>query len=128
MSRVLWLDLWKLTRKMQSRVIKWINIALENRVDFIERISPEASWDYVESHFIRKAEIKGWFISWWNANDSDHAVWVETWFRNSSVNWSKKDNVTIYNWVGANVMQRTTLNPRLKKETIAIITKTLAEW
>jgi len=122
------LNLSKLTSKIEQRVIQGINQALENRVDFIEKISPEDTWDYVDSHYIRKATSSNGVISWPNANDSEHAAGVEDWFRRTPVNWSKKDNVTIYNWVGAKVMQRTTLNPRLKQETISIINQSLATW
>lgn len=128
MAKIIWFNVNKITRKMEDRIIKWINKALETRVDYIKQISPEDSGDYIQSHSIRNAKRQWDVISWANSNNSDDAFWVEFWFRKAPVNWSKKDWLAIYNWVWANVMQRTTANPSLRKQVAEIISRTLAEW
>ena len=128
MVKIKGFEVGKITKKVEERIKQWIDKATANRVDYIERISPVDSGDYISKHKIRKASKQWAYISWWNFNDSENAFWVEFWFRKAPVNWSKKDWTTIYTWTWANVMQRTTLNARLKKETIDIVKQALFGW
>lgn len=128
MVKIIWFNVNKITRSLEERLVDGINNATANRVQFIERISPVDTWDYIDSHKIKKA-VRVWrFVVWSNFNDSEHAFWVEFGFRRSPVNWSKRDKITIYRWVWANVMQRTALNPRLRQETIDIIKQAVFAW
>ena len=109
-----------------KRLARWVNTAVEARVDFIQAISPIDSWDYIQSHRVEKAKLVWRDIVAANVNDSEHAFGVEFWFRKAPVNWSREDWTTIYTGVWANVMQRAT--EVLKKQTIDIITKAVDKW
>ena len=107
-------DAWKITKIFLDRWKIWINKVLWKAKDIAETISPTDTWDYIRSHKIQPAREEWNLVVWRLTNDSEHAYWVEYWFRKDPVNRHKwpprKASTVIYNWVGARVYTRTVTN------------------
>ena len=113
-----------------KRAVPWINKALELRKKTMEEMSPTDTGNYIRSHKIEEAVVAWGRAKWANVNDSEHAFWVEYWFRKSPVNrhkWPPRNSSTvIYNGVGASVMRRAV--EVTKKDVVSLIVDSINQW
>lgn len=110
--------------KLLQQAREAINEASQEMINIAEPQSPIDTWDYNSSHKIINATVKSDIASWWIVNDSENAYGVEFGFQSGPVNRHRKtapnqpysQRPIIYNWVWANVYQRTKAQiiPKLK--------------
>jgi len=103
---------------------------LQLRKEYAEKISPVDSGDYIRSHKIIDPTVKWSRVTGWNENDSEHAFWVEYWFRRTPVNWHKwpprSDGNKIYRGTWAKVLTRTGVDTVDQVQNL--IVKKINEW
>jgi len=107
-------------------VVNWVNKTINEMEDYAKQIAPTDTGEYVNSFKVEWAEIQGNAVVAKLINDAEYATGVETWFRQSPVNWHKgpprNDSTIIYTWVWANVQQRTGEFGK------TILAKNVSEW
>lgn len=107
MTTVVELNVWTVAKEMETRLIRWINKALDVLLDELKLLTPEDTKDMLNSYVVKQAQNTGnWTIVWEISNTVWYAIFVEYWVKWLSFNYHKPKGTVKYSGIGNRTFAR----------------------
>ena len=106
------LDVWGFVSFYKSRLVIWINEALPILLEELKRLTPENTWEMLDSYQIQSASMIWGSIVGIVWNTAWHAIYVERWQSWLVFNYHKPKWNVVFQWVGNRTFARAVDNTK----------------
>ena len=100
------LDIWTIAEEYTKRIAIWINKALPVLLNELKRLTPEDTWNMLNSYEVVKAKREWGVVSWSISNWADYAIYVEYWVGWLKFTYHKPKWTPFYHWIGNRTFAR----------------------
>lgn len=108
------LDAWRFVTEYAKRLVSWVNKALPILLAELKRLTPEDTWDMLNSFVVKWASFDWQKVVWVISNTAEHAIYVEYGVNWLTYNYHKPKWNVFYQWVGNRTFARAVDNIREK--------------